>query len=41
VESAAIDNAISRLRDRLAEVDETHDYVVTVRGVGRRFIQRE
>jgi predicted component of type VI protein secretion system len=41
VESAAIDNAISRLRDRLAEVDESHDYVVTVRGVGRRFIQRE
>ena len=40
VESAAIDNAISRLRDRLAELDEAHDYIVTVRGVGRRFEQR-
>ena len=41
VENAAIDNAISRLRDRLAEVDETHDYIETVRGVGRRFVQRK
>ncbi|MFW5713757.1 MAG: FHA domain-containing protein [Brevefilum sp.] len=41
VESAAIDNAISRLRDRLAELDQTHDYIETVRGVGRRFVQRE
>jgi DNA-binding winged helix-turn-helix (wHTH) protein len=40
VESAAIDNAISRLRDRLAELDEVHDYIETVRGVGKRFIQR-
>jgi len=41
VENAAIDNAISRLRDRLAEVDEAHDYIETVRGVGRRFVQRK
>jgi len=41
VESAAIDNAISRLRDRLAEVDRTHKYIETVRGVGRRFVQKE
>ena len=41
VESAAIDNAISRLRDRLAELDPTHDYIETVRGVGRRFVQRD
>jgi DNA-binding response OmpR family regulator len=41
VESAAIDNAISRLRARLAELDETHDYLETVRGVGRRFVQRK
>jgi len=40
VESAAIDNAISRLRDRLAELDDAHDYIETVRGVGRRFQQR-
>lgn len=41
VESAAIDNVISRLRDRLKELDETHDYIETMRGVGRRFIQRK
>ena len=41
VENAAIDNAISRLRDRLAEEAEAHDYIETVRGVGRRFVQRE
>jgi len=41
VESAAIDNAISRLRARLAELDETHDYLETVRGVGRWFMQRK
>ena len=41
IEQAAIDNAISRLRNRLSEVDETHDYIETVRGVGRRFVQRE
>jgi len=41
VERAAIDNAISRLRSRLAELDKDHDYIETVRGVGRRFVQRE
>jgi DNA-binding response OmpR family regulator len=41
VESAAIDNAISRLRSRLAELDGEHDYIETVRGIGRRFVQRE
>lgn len=41
VESAAIDNAISRLRSRLAELDREHEYIETVRGIGRRFVQRE
>lgn len=41
VESAAIDNAISRLRGRLDELDSEHEYIETVRGVGRRFVQRE
>jgi len=41
VESAAMDNAISRLRSRLAELDPDHEYLETVRGVGRRFVQRE
>ena len=41
VESAAIDNAISRLRDRLKELDEEHEYIETARGVGRRFVQRK
>lgn len=40
VERAAIDNAISRLRSRLAELDEEHDYIETVRGVGRRVVGR-
>jgi DNA-binding winged helix-turn-helix (wHTH) protein len=40
VESAAIDNAISRLRKRLAELDSGHDYIETVRGVGKRLRQR-
>lgn len=39
VEDAAIDNAISRLRARLAEADEGYVYIETVRGVGRRFVQ--
>jgi len=41
VEDAAIDNAISRLRGRLAELDPAHDYIETVRGMGKRFMQRE
>jgi len=40
VERAAIDNAISRLRSRLAELDGEHDYIETVRGVGRRYVAR-
>jgi len=40
-EKAAVDNAISRLRARLSELDEAHDYIDTVRGVGRRFVQRK
>lgn len=41
VEDAAIDNAISRLRSRLVELDPEHDYIETVRGMGKRFVQRE
>lgn len=41
VESAAIDNAISRLRARLAELDQEHEYIETVRGFGRRFVKRQ
>ncbi len=40
VERAAIDNAISRLRARLAELDDEHEYIETVRGVGRRYVAR-
>ena len=40
IENAAIDNAFSRLRSRLAELDPEHEYLETVRGVGRRFVQR-
>ena len=32
----ALDALVRRLRDRLAEVDKNHDYVVTVRGHGIR-----
>lgn len=39
VEEAAIDNAISRLRARLAEASRGHKFIETVRGVGRRFVQ--
>jgi hypothetical protein len=41
VSNAAIDNAISRLNRRLEDLDETHRYIETVRGVGRRFMQRK
>lgn len=41
IEPAAIDNAVSRLRERLQELDHAHDYIETVRGIGRRFVQRE
>lgn len=36
VSDQAIDALVRRLRDRLAEVDPTHTYVVTVRGHGFR-----
>jgi DNA-binding response OmpR family regulator len=36
VSEQAIDALVRRLRDRLAEVDPGHDYVVTVRGHGFR-----
>lgn len=37
VSEQAIDALVRRLRDRLAEVDPDHQYVVTVRGHGFRF----
>ena len=36
VSEQAIDALVRRLRDRLAEVDEGHQYIVTVRGHGFR-----
>jgi hypothetical protein len=36
VSEQAIDALVRRLRDRLAEIDEDHQYVVTVRGHGFR-----
>ena len=36
VSEQAIDALVRRLRDRLAEIDEEHQYVVTVRGHGFR-----
>jgi len=36
VSDQAIDALVRRLRDRLAEVDEDHNYIVTVRGHGFR-----
>jgi hypothetical protein len=40
VEQAAIDNTISRIRSRLVELDAEHDFIETVRGLGRRFQQK-
>lgn len=37
VSEQAIDALVRRLRERLAELDPTHQYVVTVRGHGFRF----
>ena len=34
VSEQAIDALVRRLRDRLAEVDGSHQYIVTVRGHG-------
>ncbi len=39
VSEQAIDALVRRLRDRLAEVDPSHEYVVTVRGHGFRLQQ--
>ena len=39
VERAAIDNAVSRLRARLDEFHVDHEFIETVRGVGKRFVQ--
>jgi pSer/pThr/pTyr-binding forkhead associated (FHA) protein len=36
VSEQALDALVRRLRDRLAEVDSTHSYIVTVRGHGLR-----
>jgi pSer/pThr/pTyr-binding forkhead associated (FHA) protein len=36
VSDQALDALIRRLRDRLAEVDSKHDYIITVRGHGLR-----
>lgn len=36
VSEQALDALIRRLRDRLAAVDPTHPYIVTVRGHGLR-----
>jgi DNA-binding winged helix-turn-helix (wHTH) protein len=39
VSEQAIDALVRRLRDRIAEIDPDHQYVVTVRGHGFRFDQ--
>ena len=36
VSEQALDALVRRLRERLAEVDSSHDYIVTVRGHGLR-----
>ena len=41
VTEQAIDALVRRLRDRLAELDQEHQYVVTVRGHGFRLENRE
>ena len=37
VTEQALDALVRRLRDRLVKIDPTHDYVITVRGVGFEF----
>jgi len=37
VTEQALDALVRRLRDRLAKIDPTHDYILTVRGVGFEF----
>jgi hypothetical protein len=38
---SAIDHLVSRLRKRLAEIDDEHEYIVRVRNKGLKFVQRE
>jgi DNA-binding response OmpR family regulator len=37
VTEQALDALVRRLRGRLNKIDPTHDYVLTVRGVGFKF----
>ena len=37
VTEQALDALVRRLRDRLGKIDPTHDYIITVRGVGFEF----
>jgi hypothetical protein len=41
VSEQAIDALVRRLRDRLAELDDTHQYIVTMRGHGFRLVNSE
>lgn len=41
VSEQALDALIRRLRDRLADIDPNHNYIVTVRGHGLRFCEKE
>lgn len=41
VSEQALDALIRRLRDRIAQIDPTHDYIVTVRGYGLRLDNKE
>jgi len=41
VTDQAIDNTVSRLNKQLRKFDPSHEYVVTVRGVGRKFVQKK
>lgn len=36
ISEQALDALVRRLRDRIASVDPTHEYIVTVRGHGLR-----
>jgi DNA-binding response OmpR family regulator len=40
VTDQALDALVYRLRERLAELDADHNYIVTVRGHGFRFVER-
>ena len=41
VTEQAIDALVRRLRERLAEIDPDHQYIVTIRGHGFRFENSE